>query len=49
MTENKIKPEKAFWQFCRECGCQYLEPISWVTGTNNTTMCPNCGHKLSIL
>ena len=47
MTKNKIKPEKAFWQYCRECGCQYLEPISWVR-VNGATECPNCGYKLTI-
>lgn len=44
---KKIKTEKAFWQYCRECGCEYLEPISWVKN-DGKTQCPYCGNELII-
>jgi len=46
MTKKAI--EKAFWIYCRGCGCEYLEPISWVKGCPGVTECPNCGNKLRI-
>ena len=45
--KKEIKPEKAFWIYCRECGCEYLEPIEWVTN-GGTTECPHCKNKLKV-
>lgn len=46
---KKQKSEKAFWQYCRECGCEYLEPKSWVIRAYpHETECPRCGNKLAI-
>jgi len=41
------KIEKAFWVYCRECGCEYLDPVSWVT-FDGITECPHCHNKLKI-
>ncbi len=46
--ENKKEEiEKAFRIYCRDCGCEYIESISWVEN-DGITECPNCEHKLKI-
>ena len=43
-----ILHEKAFWQHCRQCGCEYLEPISWIKKGDFVTKCPKCKTELFI-
>lgn len=45
MVKEIIK--KGFRIFCRECGCEYIEPIAWVEN-EGATECPNCHVKLRI-
>ncbi len=45
--KKERKPEKAFWIYCRSCGCEYLEPKDWFE-FDHRTGCPSCGNILTI-
>jgi len=47
LEEDEEILEKGFRIYCRSCGCEYMEPITWVEDLGYTE-CPNCGYKLGV-